>query len=308
MTDAFHDHVTTQPPVAGAELAEQNNLLYHQIMSARDSVAKVRNPEVREMLEVNQDAQEAVAEGMNVFEGLTLDEQLEAVEEIVDMVFDQDEEALANRTLITEARANGDEGAVEDRISAQKKRYDEIRRQVAFTLGVEIDDTEKEDEEYRAKLVERVAGMSGASQEDIMKKLGFMVLDEETGEYRFNMPKDVFPPHIVDQWERYATSVNAHNKAARKFDRALEDNAGDVVMLDAIRRYAHNNLASSVQEFLQLDGWDLERCRKFITKMLDQRFPTVETRESVLTSEAIINRLRTIDALHKVVSVHPTQD
>jgi len=298
MPDQLHHHLHQSP-----EQVAQHDELFHRIMSARGGIVGITNPELKATLEGNQDALESVAVGIHIFEGLSLAEQEEVFDGIVDQVFDEDEEAQANLVHIKRARESGTEDDVKGVMARQKKRLDEIRRQVAFTLGVEIDDTTQEDEEYRSKLLARVTGMGDASPEDIMKELGFLVLDKKSGDYKFAMPSDVFPPHITDQWERYANSVQAHVRATAKFNRALEDNPGEIVQLDAIRRYAHNNLANSVKEFLQLEDWNLERCRNFITKMIEQKFPTIETRESQVTSSDVINRLRTINALNGAVAV-----
>lgn len=280
---------------------DHNENLYQQILAGRTVVDKIKDPEKRAFVERTQAAMETVAIGIHDLHQLPHDDQVEALDTVLDTVFDEDPEAQATIAEINEARRTGNEERVKELIGTQRKRYDDTRRELAFVLGVEVQDIEAENTTYRTALMKKAAEMPNTSDEEIMIGLGFLVPDQGTGKLKFAFPKENFPPHIVEKWDIYEGLVGEHTRARSKFDRALSDNSGEIVQLDALRRYAHNNLANAVQEFLQLEDWDLKRCRNFIEKMIEQRFPTIETRESTVTSEAVVRRLRAVYALGKIV-------
>lgn len=288
-------------PVPEAHFDEASTSLLQDVMAGRSPLEKIRNPEQRSRLELAQTAMEGVAVSIHELHTLTHEEQLEVLDKVVDSVFDQDEAAQDTIKQIQVAREARDEETIKTLTASQRERYTQLRRNLAAELGVEIEDTEQQNEDYRAELLKRVEGLSGATEEQIMRKLGFLVPDTETGKEKFNFPADIFPPHIVDKWKNYEQTIQSHVAASMRFNRALDDNSDEIVQLDALRRYAHNKLATSVQEFLKLEDWDFKRVRIFIAKLVEQRFPTVETKESEVTSKDVVERLRAIKALGSVV-------
>lgn len=285
------------------ELIDPSTRLLQEVLKGRASVERFHDPEKRKQAELTQSSLESVAVSIHDLHELSLDEQISVLDNVVDSVFDQDEEAQTTIAKIRDARAAHDEEAIKKLTQEQKERFMGIRRGIASALGVEIEDTDKENQDYRAALLERVTGLGDASEVEIMRQLGFLKVSPETGEEHFTFPEDVFPPHIVEKWHNYEVTIDNHLGAKKKFDRALDDNSDEVVQMDALRRYAHNNLSKSVQEFLSLEDWDFERVRKFIAKLVEQRFPTVATKESEVTSRDVISRLRAIKALGKVTFI-----
>lgn len=284
---------------------DPNEGLYSDIVRARAAIERTHDPERRARMERLQTAMEDVADNFQEFHKLSTDVQVNILDDLTDKLFDEDSQAQDNKAKINKARDDGRELDIQDLIREQRQRYDGLRRELAFELGIELeDDVELQDEQFRERLMDMVKGMSNASEEDIMKRLGFLIYDERKGEYRFNFPEDLFPPHIVDTWKKYEQLIVDHERASKKYDRALDDNAEEIVQLDLMRRFAHNNLARSVQHFLHLEDWDFERCRKYVQKMVEKRFPTVETSESKLTSEAVVNRLRALRSLGDILRQH----
>lgn len=287
--------------------ADVSGSLLEEVLAARVNIEKVHDPKLRERLEQAQLAMEEVAIPLHDLHVMTHDDQLEVLDKIVDSVFDADEKAQETIGLIKAARAKGDEESIKRLTVEQKNRFTAMRRDVAAAIGVEIVDTEKENDDYREKLLEQVRGMGDQPEEDIMRGLGFLVKDED-GKERFNFPENIFPPHIEEKWKSYESTIKAHVDASSRFNKAIADNSEEIVELDAFRRYAHNNLAKSVQEFMKLEDWDFERVRKFIAKLVERRFPTVETSESKVTSGDVVSRLRTIQALGSAVANHETHN
>lgn len=281
--------------------------LLQEVLKGRLPLEHIQDPVKRQRAEHTQSAMEEVAVSLHDLHELSHDEQLDVLDRVVDGVFDTDTKANETIKLIQEARANGDEETIKTLTKSQKDRYLDLRRDIANSLGVEIEDTAKEDETYRASLLDKVAHLDDATEEEIMRTLGFLKTDPETGKEKFSFPENVFPPHIVSKWKNYEQTIKDHVAASMRFNRAIDDNSDEIVQLDALRRYAHNNLAKSVQEFLLIEDWDFERVRKFITKLVEQRFPTVETMESQVTSEAVVSRLRAIQTLG-TVSFHKNSE
>jgi len=60
-----------------------------------------------------------------------------------------------------------------------------------------------------------------------------------------------------------------------------------------------NNQTLVIKEFLSLDSWDLEKCRKLVIKMRDSLYPTIETAEKQTTSAEIIRLIQTVRELAK---------
>lgn len=295
----LHGQSDSQPDIP----LSPNDQLYQRILAGRSTMEKINDPVMRAKMERVQGAMEQVAVGMHDLHALPHDEQIEVLDRVVDTLFEQDPDAQDTLKKITRARDAGKEDEAKGLVAAQRHRYEGIRREMSFLLGVEIEDIEAENEEYRAVLMAKVADLPGASDEEIMKHLGFLVPDtKEPGQYKFAFPAELFPPHIKEKWATYLRAVREHTTAGANFsNRAISNDSAMVEQLDAVRRYAHNTLASSVQEFLRLEDWDFERCRNFIAKMIEQRFPTVQTDESYVTSEAVLRHLRMVKSLGMVV-------
>lgn len=292
MTSHEPQSIPEQPYDASESLLEE-------MLAAQGKLEGIHDPKLRQHLEAVQLAVTEVAVPLRDLHAMTHEEQLDVLDKVVDNVFDNDEMAQWTIDAIKDAREKGNEEEIKSLTARQKSRFNSMRRDIADVIGVEIEDTEKENDDYRAKLLERVMGMGDQPDEEVMRELGFLVADEN-GDEHFDFPEDVFPPHIVSKWRSYESTIKAHVTASSRFNRAIEDNSAEIVELDAMRRYAHNNLSKSVQEFLSLEDWDFERVRRFIAKLVEHRFPTVETAESAVTSKDVVMRLRMIHALGKM--------
>lgn len=242
--------------------------------------------------------QQEMEKGREYVQGLPPEQQQEFIEDRAFHALETDEEGSQNVAELEQARSMGDRAKETEIIARQRSRHQAIRSELAFMWGVDLYDTEAQKVEYRAKLLEVADALgSGSSDDEIMEGLGFVQTDQETGEKKFTFPEELFPPYIREKWEQYAKYVENHVRAARIHELGIMNNADEVVRWDYVRRLAHNELAESVQDFLHLDNWDTERCRKFITKMLERRIPTIETSESKLTASAlrrVVTELRAI--------------
>jgi len=285
---------------------DPNQTIYDQIEHGRSIVERTKNPENRARMERTQLAMEEVATNFQELHMLSEEDQLTVLDRVVDKLFDQDPEMQKNIALITEARTDGRASDVQEIVAEQKKRYEQLRREVAFDLGIEIEDVEVQNDQYRDVLIEKVQAVDTSDPEEIMKALGFFIYDERKGEYRFNFPDDLFPPHLVDKWRQYEKLVVEHERAHSKLKRGLNENEDEIMQRDIMRRLAHNNLARSVQEFLHLESWDFKRCRDFVEKMTKKRFPTIETNERKLTAFGVVDSLRLFKTLGD--SIHPYHD
>lgn len=242
-----------------------------------------------------QDIGNLVTGSIEGIQRLPLEEQREAVESLALDVLGEDPEGKANMLAIDDARSRGLHEEAEPIIRAQRQVLRRIQRDIAFMCGVQLEDTEDQKEEYRRRLHDKLdqldPSITGepADDEQIMLYLGFLRIDPKTQNRHFQFPAGIFPPYIREKWEQYVKYVESHVSATREHQLGVGAE-GDVVRWDNVRRLTHNNLAEEVRDFLELEGWDTERCRKFITKLLEERHPTLETRETRLTTDAILRR------------------
>lgn len=264
----------------------------------------VRAEQLKEMGELITGAIEGIQQ-------LPIDEQREAVESLALDVLSEDPEGKANLLAIEAARDIGRQEEAEPIIRQQRQVLRRIQKDIAFMCGVPLEDTEDQKEEYRRKLYDELDNLDPsvtgerADDEQIMLHLGFLRIDPKTQERHFQFPANLFPPYIREKWGQYVKYVESHVAASREHDLGLGAE-GDVVRWDNVRRLTHNSLAEDVKDFLQLEGWDKERCRKFITKLLEERHPTLETRETKLTTDVIMRRYVELRAIGNYEHNHHT--
>lgn len=291
------------PPIEPAQFDPLSET-YESVVRGRAIVERRKDPEARARMERVQSLMEEVVTSRQEVGYMPKEEQLDLLEEVTIKLFDEDPEAQENIAKIKAARESGREHEVTESVAKQKSKYQSLRRQVAFDLGIELEDVQAQNEQYRIRMIELVRNAGSKDEEEIMKSLGFLVWDEKKQNYKFNFPERLFPPHLVEKWKKYETLVNEHKRASKLHDRALNNDPGQVVQLDLLRKMSHDNLANEVKEFLNLEDWDFERCRRFVEKMVNERFPNVDTRESVLTSESVINHLKVLQAAGGVIRHH----
>ncbi len=224
---------------------------------------------------------------------LSPEEQADVIDDIAYNVYQSTQSGVFTKSALNLAREKGDSSSAEKIVKQRRDAISRISRQVAFMSGIELEDPEAQKTEYQAKLADRVGGleMESLSEEEIMHELGFLTVDETTGEERFSFPEDVFPPYIIEKWNRYTSSVESHLRAYDKIDKGLSNDPEEVAQWDQTRRIMHNGVAKDIQEFLQLNNWDQKKAREFVTKMLEKRIPNRDTRESQLTTDAILRNL-----------------
>jgi len=265
------------------------------------------SPEARE-LSLSERTKMALFEtksSIESIEALRPEEQQDAIDDMALEVLSKDEESKTNIAALEAARHSDNKEEINRLTQKQRDLYQDVKREIAFMCGVELEDVETQKQEYRAKFLDKVQDLDpNLDDEQVMETLGFFQLTEDNTGKRFTFPEEIFPPYIREKWTMYAEYVENHLLATRLYQTGINDYSEDVVQWDSIRRHTHNNLAGLMLNFLQLDDWDLERCRKFVTKMLEKRLPSVETRESKLTSEAILKSARRDSLAVKAISNH----
>ncbi len=222
---------------------------------------------------------------------LSPNEQEAIIEDIAYDVLDRSPEGIMTKTLLTAARDKGDQEEADRIVARRRSLFESHMQEAAFMFGVELENPDAEKKRYQEMLRERVgeSQLDGLSDSEIMQQLGFITIDDN-GNERFSFPEDVFPPYIVDKWNQYSDSVQNHIRAYESLKRGVSNDQKRVMEWDRVRRIMHDGVAHAVADFLGLD-WDNERSRKFITKMLEKRIPTKETRESMLATSEIMSAL-----------------
>jgi hypothetical protein len=201
-------------------------------------------------------------------------------------VMDKLPEAQENATTIAEIRRNG--GDDTEAVSKQAALFSEIKHEVALISGVELDEerVKRENTKYRQRAKDLFQDMGDVSDRELLVNAGFMREDEK-GNFVFQFPEDVFPPHVVEKWNDYLGLVKRHVTVLSKRELGLEDEVTAIGQLDAMRKHAHNNLSLAIKDFLLMEDWDLEKCRNFVIKMRDAAIPNISTAEENVTANAL---------------------
>ena len=239
-------------------------------------------------------------------EGVTGDGFQEALADLAYDALDQNEEFTNN---IKRLRSPGLPGAEDASIRArQKELFEEYKRAIMSEANIPLGDGVDAIEGARAKvshlLTETLQGTQNADIDEVLGALGITVVDDE-GRTRFNYPEDLFPVQTNNKWKAYISAVMIHLRSVDQ----LRDGRGskdEVEDADRVRRIAHNAVTTDIDAILGLSNlddtqWDFEKSRKLVAKMRDAKFPTVETRESQLTAEAIADGLVGVHALKTLI-------
>lgn len=225
----------------------------------------------------------------------------EAASELAGNILDGLPEGIELREEINDARKAGNkvlEGAL---VAKNKALFEDIYDEITLIAGIETDAgrVDRENSEYREKILQRVEGLGEEVHEDnVLEVLGMLVKDD-SGELRFNFPQDVFPPHIREKWDHYADIVARHTTAIVRRNNGEDNDIELIAQLDTVRTVAHNNLSYAIKEFLKLDNWDLEKCRRLVIKMRDSLYPTIETAEKAVTSLEVKRMFDIVKALKR---------
>lgn len=240
----------------------------------------------------------------NVQEGLAEIATIDDVDEVAYQVLDKLDEAKLLRERIEKARKNRDNVTEGMLVTKQKELLNDIRSEIALMAGIETDEARvaNENSEYRASILNKINGSyEEIGVDNVLEKLGMLKRDGG-GELHFQYPTGVFPPHIDEKWDHYADIVARHTTAITSRQTGESNDVEIIAQLDAVRTVAHNNLSLAIKEFLSLDSWDLEKCRKLVIKMRDSLYPTIETAEKQTTSAEILRLIQTVRELSELAN------
>lgn len=245
---------------------------------------------------------EAILEAISsVQEGITEISTIEDVDEMAYSVLDGLDEAKNLVERIDKARRTRDSVTEGMLVTKQKELFNDIRSEIALIAGIETDEerVKKENAEYRNNIVNMIDGSEdNVDIDNVLERLG-MLKKDDGGELHFNYPEGLFPPHIDEKWDHYADIVARHTTAIASRQTGESNDVEIIAQLDAIRTVAHNNLSYAIKDFLDLESWDLEKCRRLVIKMRDSLYPTIETAEKHTTSAEIMRLVQTVRELAK---------
>ena len=225
------------------------------------------------------------------------------LEEATFGIMDSLPESMLLVEQIKTARSVGDNTLLDELIAKQRAIYQDISEELALIAGIETDQArvKRENKVYRQKIVERFAGVNVDMEEvdsgHILSVLG-MLKKNENGDLVFNFPRDIFPPHICEKWDHYIDIVARHVSSEKHREEGA-DNVRDITLLNGIRTQAHNNISRAIKEFLKMDSWDLEKCRRLVIKMRDAKLPNVETAERETTAAEIARLISLVRGVTK---------
>lgn len=280
-----------------------------------DKMSEINKPyevEPRFHHEVHDEQEPNMLEGLEVsideLHGLSPEEQVGVIEDIAYDVLDRSPEGIMTKKLLEKARDRGNQEEADHIVAKRRNLFESHKQEAAFMFGVELEDPDAEKKTYQEALQERIGELQfdELSDAEIMQQLGFITIDDN-GNERFSFPKDVFPPYIVDKWDQYSDSVQNHIRAFESLKRGVSNDQKKVMEWDRVRRIMHDGVADAVRDFLGLD-WDNERSRKFITKMLEKRIPTKDTRESMMATSAIMSALSREEAYLEGIKNHGKEE
>lgn len=237
----------------------------------------------------------------NIQEGIAEISTLDDVDEMAYTVLDELDEAKLLRDRIEKARMKRDSVTEGMLVTKQKELLSDIRSEIALIAGIETDESrvKNENAQFRTNILNKVDGSNeNIDIDNVLENLGMLKRDGN-GELHFQYPSGVFPPHIDEKWNHYADIVARHTTAITSRQSGEANDVETIAQLDAVRTVAHNNLSLAIKEFLSLDSWDLEKCRRLVIKMRDSLYPTIETAEKQTTSAEILRLIQTVRELAK---------
>lgn len=213
-----------------------------------------------------------------------------------------DDEFVANMARLKEVRQSENvvaEAAIRTR---QKEIFSDYKNTIVNLSGLDSDATKGDFEKAREATGHIINDHleAGGTQEDLLKKLGILELNEG-GEEVFTYPAHLFPEKTNQKWALYLEKVKAHLKAERATiagtmsQQEFED-------ADKARRFAHNSATRDVHEILGLDAlpeneWKFSNTRELLAKMRDHRFPTVDTAEKARTTREVLRAANALGVL-----------
>lgn len=226
---------------------------------------------------------------------------LEAAEELTYQVLEQLPEGIELSEQIAEARKSGNKNLEDALVSRNRELFNDIYSEITLIAGIETDAArvERENNEYHDLLLRRISESEEEVDVDNVLEVFGMLVKDDSGELRFSFPEDLFPPHIREKWYHYADIVARHTTAITRRNNGEDNDVELIAQLDTVRTVAHNNLSYAIKEFLKLDNWDLEKCRRLVIKMRDSLYPTIETAEKDVTSLEVSRMLDIIKALKR---------
>lgn len=231
-------------------------------------------------------------------------EELDTLEKVQDKalsVLDILPEAQELAEQISAARKQGDRTKEAVLVERQKRIYDDLVAELCLVCGVESDEAKvsQENDHYRKLLADKLEGLD--TEDGLLHKMGMIGQDGEGNEV-FTFPRSSFPPHIVDKWDHYISTVKQHMHYIEQRNQGISNDTDLIAQLDFVRTAAHNSLSLSIQKFLDMDPeiWDLDKCRHLVIKMRDRTFPTKETAEKTVTAAEV----RRLISITQAVSAH----
>jgi len=92
--------------------------------------------------------------------------------------------------------------------------------------------------------------------------------DDESGEYTYSYPYDLFPESVNERWRDYLDTVKRHEES--RYDLSPETET-ERSTADTLRKTAHDVITGKVDGILRLErfGWDTIQTRRLLAKMRD---------------------------------------
>jgi hypothetical protein len=227
-------------------------------------------------------------------EGGLTDVVRDALDKLVIEIAFTDPEYTTNANKLRDRRTKDDEAR--EIVARQRATVDNIRRTIIIETGLPTDEFKTELERAQIAVRERL-GEGDVSQMDsdrLLRELG-IIQESEDGKDTFTYPRDLFPEGTNEKWDLYVLSVENHLRTARDVQSGYAPRA-ELEHVDAMRRFAHNRIASDVGKILGFEAlpdeeWDFEKTRRLVAKMREHKFAGKETDEVVITNTALARGL-----------------
>ncbi len=214
----------------------------------------------------------------------------ELLDDIVYEIAFSDPTYVQNANKLKDGRVKGAEA--DEMAKRQREMVEIIRKIVIAESGLPTKELQTAIEQGQEAVQERLQGvdLSNVSTNEILRKLGILE-EDENGDVTFNYPVDLFPEEITKKWNVYIDAVKKHIDVGLKVERGALPRE-DLEVADSSRRLAHNRISEDLHKILGFDklpkeSWDLESTRRLVAKMRDKKFVGEETKESVITSQAL---------------------
>lgn len=214
----------------------------------------------------------------------------------------QDENFMENAKTIRRGRLSPVEA---ERMIQQQKRILENRRYAIIEMAAIPEEALLNEIDLARQRVHDLVGEED-SPDEVLKKLGILTYNYKDDEV-FTFPTDLMPDVTNDKWDVYLAAVLKHVKLRDETPGDRKQKKDELVDADKVRRFAHNRVAHDIHKILGFDkldsdSWDFEKTRNLLAKMRDSRFPNIETAESKLTGEAVMNGLSAAKILGSYLS------